>query len=283
MENEKTTESPLLHERLLDAINGIRSSSSEGWGIEALRDAVGSKCYMTWQGDLLHCVAVIAEEIESDYIPRTEHEAKLRECADRVNDHNPHRGIAAWACINDMPLTSGQSITEWLDKWFIKRPLFEDGQPVQFGEQVGCNDLYMEHPVDTFAFSDDGSVELRGDGNSMWYCRGERVARPAPKVLDADGVETNVGDKGFMSFGKFKPVTIKAVYPSFTWRSLPYPCVEYEEGGWDKAANFTHKEPDSLEKLRDYVLEQERQESSSARDTYHEIAGRITALMERGA
>ena len=44
-----------------------------------------------------------------------------------------------------------------------------------------------------------GNVTLSVDGsfalNASWYEPGERVKRPAPKVLDADGVEIRVGDE----------------------------------------------------------------------------------------
>ena len=62
-------------------------------------------------------------------------------------------------------------------------PRFEDGEPVRFGDEWGLG---------TGGTAIVGSVTLRDDSfalNASWYDMGERVKRPAPKVLDADGVE----------------------------------------------------------------------------------------------
>ena len=74
---------------------------------------------------------------------------------------------------------------EWLvDAW----PRFEDGAPLKllddferYGEENGVSVVTM------YA---DGSFAL----NFRAYSKGERVNRPAPKALDADGVEVEVGD-----------------------------------------------------------------------------------------
>ena len=74
---------------------------------------------------------------------------------------------------------------EWLvEAW----PRFEDGEPVRllddferYGEENGVSAVTM------YA---DGSFAL----NCRAYSKGERVNRPAPKVLDADGAEIRVGD-----------------------------------------------------------------------------------------
>ena len=74
---------------------------------------------------------------------------------------------------------------EWLvEAW----PRFEDDAPVRllddferYGEENGVSAVTMYS---------DGSFAL----NCRAYSKGERVNRPAPKVLDADGVEVDVGD-----------------------------------------------------------------------------------------
>ncbi len=82
-----------------------------------------------------------------------------------------------------------------LDMW----PKFEDGEPVWFGDDVSGMD------VRSFVFTEScvmvtnlTSVPAYGE------CRkyGERVKRPAPKVLDADGVEIKVGDTVYDAKGE---------------------------------------------------------------------------------
>ena len=67
-------------------------------------------------------------------------------------------------------------------------PRFKDGEPVRFlddFERYGD-----ENGIGTVTMYSDGSFAL----NFRAYSKGERVKRPAPKVLDADGVEIREGD-----------------------------------------------------------------------------------------
>ena len=67
-------------------------------------------------------------------------------------------------------------------------PRFEDGEPVRFlddFERYG-----YENDVSVVTMYTDGSFAI----NFRAYSKGERVKRPAPKVLDADGVEIEAGD-----------------------------------------------------------------------------------------
>ena len=68
-------------------------------------------------------------------------------------------------------------------------PRFEDGEPVRIGDKATLYDEDFE--VRHIATYSDGSFLL----NFWTYASGERVKRPAPKVLDADGVEIRVGDE----------------------------------------------------------------------------------------
>ena len=77
----------------------------------------------------------------------------------------------------------------------VEWPRFEDGEPVRFGDEVDWDGDVMRV----------GSVWLHREGWGLHvsstgvegtfhgeYCK--RVKRPAPKVLDADGVPIKVGD-----------------------------------------------------------------------------------------
>ena len=80
--------------------------------------------------------------------------------------------------------------TAILDMW----PRFEDtGDPVMVGDAYidGSGDCSI---IDAVRIC-DVCVDLVGeDGFLTGFKPGERVKRPAPKVLDADGVEIKVGD-----------------------------------------------------------------------------------------
>ena len=79
-------------------------------------------------------------------------------------------------------------------------PRFDDGEPVKFG------DAFRDHQGNTRSVLNvkmwqEGGFEIgTGQGSYDWYECGERVKRPAPKVLDADGVEIRVGDTVWPAF-----------------------------------------------------------------------------------
>lgn len=148
-----------------------------------------------------------------------------------------------WAEDNGLPsFHDDESFKTWLDRCFLPRPLFESGEPVQFEDKV----LHREtgETVEVFnmnLFSDgDFILGFRWDeAASSLYGKGERVKRPAPKVLDADGMPIKVGDTVWhISTGEKHTVEeltgdggIYIDRSSLTW------------GG----VMFTHKEPDTQE------------------------------------
>lgn len=102
---------------------------------------------------------------------------------------------------------------EWLvEAW----PRFEDGEPVRIGDKFECW-CGEEHVV--------GSVSFRGScavlnmshahsfvvGHGPETVHGERVKRPAPKVLDTDGVEIRVGDTAWDKRGGYR-LTVCGIY-----------------------------------------------------------------------
>ncbi len=117
---------------------------------------------------------------------------------------------------------------EWLvEAW----PRFEGGEPVKllddferYGEENGVSAVTM------YA---DGSFAL----NCRAYSKGERVKRPAPKVLDADGVEIRVGDTVWdVEFGCEHVVTKVSDGAVF---------VAFEDESADRCdpASLTHRAP----------------------------------------
>ena len=121
---------------------------------------------------------------------------------------------------------------EWLvEAW----PRFEDDAPLKFGDMAlidGEADM-----VEAVQLWIHGRPVIYGDGGSQQLERGERVKRPAPKVLDADGVEIRVGDTVYdmvgdrhevKGFGKQGDVLLE--------------FHNDESLGW-RPSNFTHRAP----------------------------------------
>ena len=69
-------------------------------------------------------------------------------------------------------------------------PRFEDGETVLLGS-VMADELGEAHEVTSIEFFEDGILLRRNPDEPeecVWIKPGERVKRPAPKVLDADGI-----------------------------------------------------------------------------------------------
>ena len=128
---------------------------------------------------------------------------------------------------------------------YVDAPLDEDGLTTCEGcrfEHLG--ECHQEMARDVLK----RAKKLAGiDGGLRGSC-GERVKRPAPEVLDADGVPIEVGDTVWAVYGERRKHVVKAVCSDGSlhqnMRSDGCCMVDYEEGGWDFADRVSH-EPDS--------------------------------------
>ena len=98
-------------------------------------------------------------------------------------------------------------------------PRFEDGDPVLFGDVVSDGDetgrvYYLTFdtvdPV-IIGFTDGTPDQDPGTWLEVSVSDGERVKRPAPKVLDADGVEIRVGDELYGPQSGNGPFVVEAI------------------------------------------------------------------------
>lgn len=134
-----------------------------------------------------------------------------------------------------------------LDMW----PKFEDGEPVMIGDEVdglGCEiiEVYI---------AEDAADIWNNYGNHMTLSLGERVNRPAPKVLDADGVEIKVGDtvwyRSLCTMGSMR----KATVIGFDENNLDVKLATLEgEAGktwYIDPKKITHVQLDSWERLEE--------------------------------
>lgn len=129
-----------------------------------------------------------------------------------------------------------------LDMW----PRFEDGEPVMIGDGV---DGLGGEIIDVY-ITENAAVIWDNSANHMNLRPSERVKRPAPKVLDADGVEIEFGDTVWHHSG-----FAHGVVTSIDAGSL-MGIVRYVNGGVefrDAAKDLTHTRPDSWEQLEEDI------------------------------
>lgn len=119
---------------------------------------------------------------------------------ERLRDVSKALKGSPW-CGTDIATIGGEPACEKLSKIADKieretlpRPRFEDGEPVQFGDEfVSCDGPRV---VVGIKYSCEGGISLcDADGELYRFVGRERVKRPVAKVLDADGVEIKVGDE----------------------------------------------------------------------------------------
>ena len=172
-----------------------------------------------------------------------------------------------------------KALADEIEKYYIPRPRFEDGEPIKEG------DVFIQK------FSDEEDVITRvgvamygKDGFSTVWFTNETVQRPTPKVLDADGVEINVGDTVWHVKGSssWKVILVDSRGVFVRDEVLP----EGEGGSIFGGYDLTHKEPDTLEKEPD-TLEKLRDDIRNSNHAANACAAmwdkRLTALIERGA
>lgn len=94
----------------------------------------------------------------------------------------------------------------------VEWPRFEAGEPVKVGDEVEYKGETMRVYLAT----------IDADGWALWCSRegidgrlsglyGERVKRPAPKVLDADGVPIKVDDTVYFVDGDARPLIVERI------------------------------------------------------------------------
>lgn len=128
----------------------------------------------------------------------------------------------------------------------VEWPRFEDGEPVKVGDEVEFEGETMRVHLATFD----------ADGWALWCSRegidgrlygsyGERVKRPAPEVLDADGVPIKVGDVVYFVGGSGVRYAVKDI--GFEPDGAFVDIID-EEGRYSTMVNpekLTHERPDS--------------------------------------
>ena len=133
----------------------------------------------------------------------------------------------------------------------VEWPRFEDGEPVKVGDEVEFEGETMRVHLATFD----------ADGWALWCSRegidgrlsgsyGERVKRPAPEVLGADGAPIEVGDTVYCN-GEDEPLRVSHITDS-TKVTLIDDHVSYFTVN---PSRLSHERPDSWERIEEDARE----------------------------
>lgn len=126
---------------------------------------------------------------------------KLREWA----RNRPFRFNEAWRDLgvagNDNMLAA---FADEIERQYVPVPRFPDGEPVREGSETRCGTVsYID--VEASAGGWGNWVLHLDDGECIEGTFSQRVERPAPKVLDADGVEIKAGDYVWVKSKEYAP------------------------------------------------------------------------------
>lgn len=163
-----------------------------------------------------------------------------------------------------------------LDRYYLPRPLFEDGEPVHDSdlEEIGglatcCVYTDGSWRFDPDKFEDEGSPK---HWDKQQGRKGDRVKRPKQRVLDADGVPIEVGDTVYLVPGEHCDVyPLNGYGAGVEYRVNENNSPNHKPNGricisggdciygYPMPEQVTHREPDSLKKLlndiRGYLAE----------------------------
>ena len=191
-------------------------------------------------------------------------------------------------CTNRVPVIA-EAIADEIEKYYIPRPRFEDGEPVQFGDSFIQKCVNVEVELDKIGIS-----LFTKDGLNMVWFPDEVVPRPEPKVLDADGVPCKKGETvyyapGYITKdnkGPWKVLDIQGSDSVLIGRGYIPGEDDYMETVSGEAPDIlTHREPDSLKKAVDDLGELLNFPMCDdiKLDKVEEVYNRLTAIMERDA
>lgn len=247
-----------------DFMSGVAVSAAET--IVMARNIFGIEPTDTFGGDLGRCLETIADELDelqARAVGASNLRQQLKSAEDKAERRKKHIGYLETALHDKNALLEQRGGTiarltaecselrkqvptererQILDTW----PRFEDGEYVWFG------DAYIDGRGDANEVRDvrfdDKYVCLVGvEGFHTAFIIGERVKRPAPKVLDADGVEIEVGDTVY-EVGTGREFNVERL-PN------PHACqgvmLRHPNGGSTSldAPRLTHTRPDSWGRL----------------------------------
>lgn len=220
---------------------------------------------------------------------------RMREWADQTEGAKYPSTKMIYDTIESKELTLGAEderkafhiLADEIERYYIPRPRFEDGEPVKFGsneiEWEDTDDYAPQVPWKMDAISQLG-IPMATAGSTIVsraaMTDGKLVKRHAPKVYDADGVEINVGENRWDIKSDIK-ITVSRFKKDDGGNTIV--CANGDVCELEfSPTQLTNKEPDSLEKLRDDISRFYSTDPEAMRvtSTWYQ---RIESLIERGA
>lgn len=181
-----------------------------------------------------------------------------------------------------------------IDRYYLPRPLFEDGEPAQFGDMF-VRDFGRDAKIDSLSYTKGNSDYVNINGYER-HDFAHRLKRPNPQVLDADGVPIEVGDRVYLVPGKHcETFPLNGYKAGVEYTVSEYECASHKENGricitggdcargYPMPEQVTHREPDTLVKVLDDIdafidiLHDKRVANIKPIDEWRE---RIAALVE---
>lgn len=163
------------------------------------RRAAGSKVVAMTIDDFEAAVGRLEREID---------EAVADEAADTLSAYELNVNARWHSAVEEGAESDCKAEYEMISRYWLPRPRFEDGEPVQFSDVVRQRDQGHEFEVDWIEVCEDGWFAVsQHDGVRDVARPGMAFNRPEPpKVLDADGVEIKVGDEVWHEDGTYGTV-----------------------------------------------------------------------------
>lgn len=193
-----------------------------------------------------------------------------------------HADYAEW-----LKQRHANELADEIEKYYIPRPRFEDGEPVQTSdmEEIGGLATCRVYTDGSWKFNPDKYEDERNpkpwDEQQGRQC--DFIKRPEPKVLDADGVPCKKGETvwSLVDSTKWEIIDIHPTEPRIAVRQLD--IGKDVSGGWFLASGLTHREPDSLKKAVNDLGELLNFPMCDdiKLDKVEEVYNRLTAIMER--
>lgn len=99
--------------------------------------------------------------------------------------------------------SEAQALADEIERYYIPRPRFDDGEPVQFGEEFDADGEEIERIL-WFGATRNGLRIYCDSSNLFDLLPNECLKRPTPKVLDADSVRTELSVKARDGFAEIE-------------------------------------------------------------------------------
>ena len=181
----------------------------------------------------------IADEVDAEI-----HES--RKDSRETIDNMAWKTVMLIAKGDDIPADKTRKIIE---RYYLPRPLFDDGEPVQFDDRF-VNDSGRNATLSSLNYTKGDHDYVSANGGKIHKVT-SRLKCPEPQVLDADGVPIVVGDTVWNVFDDQKRTVIGFGVGKAHVESGP--GIEFFEAGHE----LTHREPDSQERINEDAMKGE--------------------------